>query len=172
MCSVNYREEELTPEQKEQMLIKQNAIKDKIVIKNIKYNFKNLFFTDFADNKEIIEKARAFLKTTNSYAAKPQKIIIKEKDYETNVENLTNEIKEIQKSGRWLIPSPASTGKWYETRPQDIKACITELFKLYGEDYFTIILKDKKTVFDVFWDEECEGIYAPEGVYCIFKKRL
>lgn len=162
----------LTPEQKKQMIIKQNAIRDKIVIQNIKQNFTNLHFTGFADDEETINKARAFLKTTNSYDAKPQKIIIKEKDYKTNIKNLANEIKEIQKSGRWLIPSPESTGKWYETRPQDIKLCIMELFKLYGEDYFTIILKDKKTVIDVFWDEECEGIYSPEGVYCIFKKRL
>lgn len=117
----------LTPEQKKQMIIKQNAIRDKIVIQNIKQNFKNLYFTGFADDEETINKARAFLKTTNSYDVKPQKVIIKQKDYQTNIKNLANEIKEIQKSGRWLIPSPASTGKWYETRPQDIKLCIKEL---------------------------------------------
>ena len=46
----------LTPEQKKQMIIKQNAIRDKIVIQNIKQNFTNLHFTGFADDEETINK--------------------------------------------------------------------------------------------------------------------
>ena len=66
---------------KEQMRIKQYAIKDKIIINNLK----NLRFYKMADedtaNKEIINKARSILKSINSYDAKPEKVIIKEDNY-------------------------------------------------------------------------------------------
>lgn len=157
---------------KEQMRIKQYAIKDKIIINNLK----NLRFCGMADeniaNKEIISNARNALKLINSYDAEPEKVIIKENKYSTNIKHLKKVIEEIQTAGRWLMPSPVASGKWYEVEASGIKRGIMELFGLYGQDYFTIILKDKKVLLDVFWDEEYNGIHSMQGLYCIFIKKL
>ncbi|MDE6617314.1 MAG: hypothetical protein K2K35_12180, partial [Lachnospiraceae bacterium] len=150
----------------------QDAIKDKIIINNLK----NLHFYRMADddtaNKEIINNAKNILKSINSYDAKPEKVIIKENKYSTNIKHLKKVIEEIQTAGRWLLPSPVGSGKWYEVEPGGIKRSIMELFELYGQDYFTIILKDKKVLLDVFWDEEYNGTYSMHGLYCIFIKEL
>lgn len=157
---------------KEQMRIKQDAIKDKIVINNLK----NLRFYRMADedtaNKEIINKAKSILKSINSYDAKPEKVIIKEDNYSNNIKHLKKVVEEIQTAGRWLLPSPVGSGKWYEAEASGIKRGIMELFALYGQDYFTIILKDKRVLLDVFWDEDYNGIYSIHGLYCIFIKQI
>ncbi len=157
---------------KEQIRIKQDAIKDQIIINNLK----NLRFCRMADedtaSQELISHAESILESINSYDAKPEKVIIKENKYSTNIKNLKKVIEEIQVTGRWLMPSPVPSGKWYEVEASSIKRGIMELFRLYGEDYFTIILKDKKVLFDVFWDEWYNGLHSRHGLYCIFIKEL
>ncbi len=63
---------------KEQIRIKQDAIKDQIIINNLK----NLRFCRMADedtaSQELISHAESILESINSYDAKPEKVIIKE----------------------------------------------------------------------------------------------
>lgn len=148
--------------------IKKNEMEEKMAINSLK----NMQFNKFVD-KETINKKKAVLEDINCNNAKPEKIIFKVDDRETNIENLKEVIEKIQKSGNWFIPSPvASSEKWYEVEVHNIKLGIQELFRLYGEDFFTIILKEEKILIDVFWDEEYEGIYNRLGIYCIYIKKL
>lgn len=152
---------------KEIIQIKINEIKEKSTINSLK----NLRFKMFVD-EQTINKIAPVLEVINGYNAKAEKIIFKVNDYETNIENLKKVIEEVQKFGNWFIPSPVSK-KWYEVEVDDIKLGIQELFKLYGEDFFTIILKEENTLIDVFWDEEYEGINNEWlGIYCIYIKTL
>lgn len=158
----------MKPELKEQMIIKQARVKDKAVINN----FKSLHFYGFV-SEEIKKRIYIVLNPLSSYNAKPEKVIITEAGTETNIENLESIIKEIQEDGRWLIPSPVYiSNEWYEVQADSIKQGIKELFGLYGKDYFTVVLKEKEILTDVFWDEEYNGIYSPNGVYCIFIKKI
>lgn len=156
--------EQLT--RKEKIQIKINKIKEKNEINSLK----NLRFIKFAD-EEIINNIRPVLKSINCYEAKPEKIIAKTDNREINLENLKNVIEKNQMSGNWIIPSEL-TEKWYEVKTDDIKAGVQELFELYGEDYFTIVLKETKILIDVFWDESYEGICSKLGIYCIYIKKI
>lgn|GEM_PF-4247939 len=158
----------MQPELKERMVIKQARIKDKAIINNLK----SLHFHGFV-SEEIKKRINTVLSPLSSYDAKPEKVIITEADSEANIKNLENIIKEIQKDGRWLIPSPVYiSNEWYEVEASSIKQGIKELFGLYVKDYFTVVLKEKEILTDVFWDEEYNGIYSPDGVYCIFIKKI
>lgn len=155
-------------ERKEKIQIKINEIKEKEAINSLK----NLKFNKFVD-EEIINKIKPVLKAINCNIEKPEKVMVTADDYETNIENLKEVIEKIQKSGNWFIPSPAHISKkWYEVEVDDIKLGIQELFKIYGQDFFTIILKEEKTLIDVFWDEEYEGTYNKLGIYCIYIKAI
>ncbi len=153
---------------KEQIVIKQNKIKEKMMINSLN----DLHFCSFVD-EETKNRIKIVLKYVNTYDAKPEKIIFKENEDEINIENLKKVIEKIQKNGKWLIPSPVDiSSKWYEVEVFDISLAIKELFKLYGKDFFTIVLKDKNILIDVFWDEEYEGIHSQLGIYCIFIKKI
>lgn len=153
---------------KEEIIIRQNKIKEQIMINSLN----NLHFCSFVDEKTK-NRIRVVLQYINAYNANPEKIIFKENEDEINIENLKKVVKKIQNNGKWLIPSPADiSSKWYEVEVFDINLAIRELFKLYGEDFFTIVLKDEMVLIDVFWDEEYKGIHSTLGIYCIFIKNI
>ena len=153
---------------REQIIIKQNKRKEQIMINSLN----DLHFRSFVD-EETKNRIRVVLQYVNTYNAKPEKIIFKENEDGINIENLKNIVEKIQNNGKWLIPSPVDiSSKWYEVEVFDINLAIRELYKLYGEDFFTIVLKDEMVLIDVFWDEEYKGIYSPLGIYCIFIKNI
>lgn len=151
---------------KELILKKTNELKENIVISR----FKHLRFCSIVD-EETINKINLVLCDINSYDAEPENIIIKENEHKKNINNLKNVIEKIQNSGKWLIPSLVNE-KWYEIEADNINFGIEELFEIYGEDFFTIVSKEKNYLIDVFWDEEYKGMYSPLGIYCIFIKPL